>query len=99
MSLVQPSLSVLLNIRGCCLSIDLWDAVKGSQQGNGAHSFFIRIAESCGFDPSGSDSLKLGDKPIAVPGTFNFVDWQHLSRHAIIDFIFYPNEKKKYKQK
>lgn len=60
----------------CHSPIDLWGAVKGSQQGNGAHSFFIHITESTEFEPYESDSMKLGDKPIAILRTFLFVDWQ-----------------------
>lgn len=63
----------------CHSPIDLWAAVKGSQQGNGAHSFFIHITESTEFEPYESDSMKLGDKPIPILGTFLFVDWQHQS--------------------
>lgn len=70
MILAQPSLSLLLNNQGRRPSIDLWEAVKGSQQGNGAHSFFIRIAGRREFDLSKSDSIKLSDKPIPVPMTF-----------------------------
>lgn len=67
----------LVQLSGCSAqysgilpSVDWWDTDESSQQGNGAHSFFTCIPESCGFDPSGSDSRKLEDKLIAVPRTF-----------------------------
>lgn len=63
----------LLNNQGRRPSIDLWDAVKGSQQGNEAHSFFIRITETRESDLSESDSIKLGDKLIPVPRTFSLL--------------------------
>lgn len=40
MSLDQPSMSLLLNNQGRRPPIDLWDAVKGSQQGNGGSFIF-----------------------------------------------------------
>lgn len=52
--------------------------------------FSYVITESQEFDLSESDSIKLGDKPIPVLGTFQFVDWQH---HIILIILYLDEEK------
>lgn len=85
--LVQPPASLPLNNQGHRPPIDLWGAVKSSQQGNRAHSFFIRVAESWEFNLFQSDSIKLGDKLIPVLRTFQCVDWHHQGTCTIVFVI------------
>lgn len=87
----QPPRMLFSAFRSSRQPIDLWDAVKGSQQGNGGSFIFHgwrRKSER--LDLSGSDSPKWGDKQIAAPPplTFNFVDWQHWTDTQLLSSFF-----------